>query len=931
PAWEPDRERGGAPQGGPVAAAEPAPTPPQGEHRAAAPRARGRGRGGAGRGGGLVEGHLGHGVGGRDRHAAFAPVGEGMLGQTIVEKKRVLDAEVIQQGGQRPLENHRALVNHGHGVELVQFREIVDHAEHGALLLGDESAQHGQDLVLGAGVEAAGDLVTKEAGGLGGEFEGEAETAELSAGEFLHHGVGALGEADETEQGGEAAGVVGFPIQAQRGGERLGDGEFAVGDAELGGEGDLAQKFFGVGDAAAAQQDVASRGEDAEQALEQGGLAAAGRADEGMELSGGEIGVGTVHEGGGTGAGQDIKLTAGEHGRKLRRPLAGVASFWRATFAASACFGGWLLTRWRELSRTMVPPSPASPSPADDPDATVRTPPRRSEPDSDHTVRALRAGDQVFGRYTLQRVLGRGGMGVVWLARDASLETDVALKFLPEVVVLDEGALRDLKKEALRSRELTHAHIVRIHDFVEGEGCAAIAMEYIDGSTLAKRRLDQPGEVFSPEALLPWVRQLAEALDYAHTRARVVHRDLKPANLMVNSRGELKVADFGISATLTDTATRLSRTLVGSSGSPPYMSPQQMLGKKPAVSDDVYALGATLYELLTGKPPFYTGNILLQVQTEAPSLMTERRAELHDAAELAQMPSIAPAWEQTIAACLAKDSAARPASVGEVYLRLSGTQPLHVAPTAGRGVERDAPPAPATRPSPWRWVAGAVGAAVIVLGAWLILRPQPETPAVVTAADLDVYLVKTVPRETVGFDLDSLKIPIAPKASATSGEAAAAGSLVLQVTPAEVAEGLACTVDGKAAMSEGGGLRDLEVGKHTITVSHPDYEPWSGGVEVKDGATANVQVVLVPKPGKLAFITTPQRAYIRLTGGEFKDATFTVGGLEIVTPYRKALPPGDYTVRYTLEGYAAAERSVTVRPNRTTEVAVNLEKQTSPD
>src|SRR5262249_12550495 len=132
------------------------------------------------------------------------------------------------------------------------------------------------------------------------------------------------------------------------------------------------------------------------------------------------------------------------------------------------------------------------------------------------------------------------------------------------------------------------------------------------------------------EPLLTWTRTLCEIITYVHEEARVVHRDLKPRNLMLNSKGQLKVADFGIAAVLSDSYSHLTRH-PGSSGTPAYMSPQQAAGKIPRAADDIYALGATLYELLTSKPPFFRGStavVLNQVATAIPPSVTDRRREL---------------------------------------------------------------------------------------------------------------------------------------------------------------------------------------------------------------------------------------------------------------------------------------------------------------
>jgi TPR repeat protein/serine/threonine protein kinase len=276
------------------------------------------------------------------------------------------------------------------------------------------------------------------------------------------------------------------------------------------------------------------------------------------------------------------------------------------------------------------------------------------------TVRGFVEGQRLFERYVLRRVLGRGGMGVVWQAHDEHLDREIALKFLPELITLDKEAISDLKRETRRSLELTHTHIVRIHDFVQDKTWAGISMEYVEGDTLSAYKVDQPNGHFEVDALRPWVAQLCDALDYAHTKAKVVHRDLKPANLMINTAGDLKVADFGIARSVSDSVSRVTMR-GGSGGTLVYMSPQQAQGRPQKVTDDVYSLGATLFDLLSGKPPFYSGNIQHQLETITPDPIMERREQLGLAGE--EVPA---EWEATIAQCLEKDPARRPQSVAEV-------------------------------------------------------------------------------------------------------------------------------------------------------------------------------------------------------------------------------------------------------------------------
>src|SRR5436305_11122667 len=255
-------------------------------------------------------------------------------------------------------------------------------------------------------------------------------------------------------------------------------------------------------------------------------------------------------------------------------------------------------------------------------------------------------------------------MGIVWLARDEELERDVALKFLPDVIVHDRALLNELKRETRRRLELTHKNIVRIHDFVFNETSGCISMEYVDGETLSNLRAEKEQKVFEPNELSGWTSQLCDALDYAHNQARIIHRDLKPANLMVNKKGDLKVSEFGIARSLGDTVSRLTMEQ-GRSGTLVYMSPQQLDGERGTHLDDVYSLGATLYELLTSKPPFYSGNIDRQIHERIAPAMAERRKEFN-----IEPPSVPGAWEEVVAACLAIDPAKRPQSTAEVAQRL---------------------------------------------------------------------------------------------------------------------------------------------------------------------------------------------------------------------------------------------------------------------
>ena len=284
----------------------------------------------------------------------------------------------------------------------------------------------------------------------------------------------------------------------------------------------------------------------------------------------------------------------------------------------------------------------------------------------------LVSGWMVFGRYTLEKLVGRGGIGVVWLAQDALLDEPVGLKFLVDVVARDRVAVDDLRLETMRARRLVHANIARINDFMRDHRFATVSMEYVDGETLGQLRMAQAGGVFSVTALAPLVGQLCLALDYGHQIANIVHGDLKPTKILVTPDGVVKIIDFGISRSMREARIRLAGETARASESVVYLSPHQLDGGRPAATDDLYTFGAVSYELLTGKPPFHAGDIASQIRTAEPPAMAARRAELGVEGE-----PIPPEWENAIAACLAKDPAHRPSSAGEIarMLGLVGERP----------------------------------------------------------------------------------------------------------------------------------------------------------------------------------------------------------------------------------------------------------------
>ncbi|MBI1841501.1 MAG: serine/threonine protein kinase, partial [Verrucomicrobia bacterium] len=316
------------------------------------------------------------------------------------------------------------------------------------------------------------------------------------------------------------------------------------------------------------------------------------------------------------------------------------------------------------------------------------------------------------GRFLLKRQLGRGGMGIVWLAYDERLRREVALKLLPPQIRFDAASLDDLRRETSRSQKLTHPNILRIHDLHEPEGeTPFISMEYVNGSDLGSLRVARPERTLTWDFLKQPLVQLCEALICAHAEG-IVHRDLKPANIMIDQAGRLKLADFGIARAMTDT---LSRSSVGqTSGTLLYMSPQQLDGSKAQPTDDIYGIGTTFYELFTSKPPFFTGDLLHQIRTSPPKPFQERLEEFGLKNEI-------PAHiEELILTCLSKQGSERPQSAQEILQWIeSGKRPAGSSrPPGKQSGALSIKVARSTTLSPKSLVFASVAAALIGVGIW---------------------------------------------------------------------------------------------------------------------------------------------------------------------------------------------------------------------
>jgi eukaryotic-like serine/threonine-protein kinase len=342
--------------------------------------------------------------------------------------------------------------------------------------------------------------------------------------------------------------------------------------------------------------------------------------------------------------------------------------------------------------------------------------------------------DETISHYRIVEKLGAGGMGVVYKAQDTRLNRAVALKFLPENMAHEAQALERFRREAHAASALNHPGICTIYDVGDDHARPFIAMEFIDGETLSQHIHRHP---LALEEILELGIQIADALDAAHEQG-IIHRDIKPSNVFVTKRGQAKVLDFGLAKLVAKdplhggdgSSPEESVSVVGViSGTPAYMSPEQIRGDDLDRRTDIFALGLLLYEMATGQQAFggKTGGVIIEAILTRPPISVANAN-----------PQLPPGLEAIITRCLEKDREKRYATAAAVRADLLQLKRVsdsgHITATFAVPAAATAPvPAanaiPATvaapvvtRSVPWKAVAGGVAALVIVIAvaAWFL-------------------------------------------------------------------------------------------------------------------------------------------------------------------------------------------------------------------
>jgi eukaryotic-like serine/threonine-protein kinase len=239
-----------------------------------------------------------------------------------------------------------------------------------------------------------------------------------------------------------------------------------------------------------------------------------------------------------------------------------------------------------------------------DVDAVIKKAEEASATSAKLDVSTLKSGDIIEGRYKFIEKIGKGAFGTVVLVEDTVVDERLILKFLNPNVSQDEEMMKRFVHELRYSRKITHKNVIRIYDFLYMRGNYAISMEYFPSHTLGSEIVNEK-PLPLPRAIQYGI-DIATGMTIAH-QAGIVHRDLKPANILINNEGLLKIVDFGVAAAHKEGDTQLTKTgyVIGS---PKYMAPEQILGKKVDERADIYSVGVIMYEMVTGQPPYSRGD-----------------------------------------------------------------------------------------------------------------------------------------------------------------------------------------------------------------------------------------------------------------------------------------------------------------------------------
>ena len=483
----------------------------------------------------------------------------------------------------------------------------------------------------------------------------------------------------------------------------------------------------------------------------------------------------------------------------------------------------------------------------------------------------------VVGQYKVERVLGKGGMGVVYLVQHTALKKHFALKALPAALAQEKSFVERFKREATMLARLKHNHIVNVTDFGESQGKLYLVLEYVDGGTFEEwfEKNRQPGGGAPVADVQRMVGQILLGLTHAH-EAGVIHRDLKPANVLHEKSGDAKISDFGLARAVAEEEYRrtggtaapfqgdsvtTTGTLVGTID---FMSPEARNMQPSDHRSDIYAVGVITYYLLTGKKPSGFAKLASQL-----------------------VPGLDPQWDKFIATCLAEDPGKRYQTA-----KAAGAA-LHQIRHA-RGTKRWLMPA----------VLAVVAAASVGVWQWrshpaLIVDPVPAAAPAVKTADAPE--------------------PLKLETKSAQPEAPAGRKFALTGLP--VGAMVTYREHQHPVNATGQVVLDLAPGPQAVQVKAPGYLDWEGEVGGSETATEAVIPLQLVSPHSVRFTGLPAAARLRIA-----DQTATADGTGVAT---MELRPGRVTLTATAPKYEPLELTTDIQPATAT-VALALKRLPPP-
>jgi tetratricopeptide (TPR) repeat protein/predicted Ser/Thr protein kinase len=366
----------------------------------------------------------------------------------------------------------------------------------------------------------------------------------------------------------------------------------------------------------------------------------------------------------------------------------------------------------------------------------------------------LEPGALLGQRYEVLQILGEGGMGAVYKARDVELNRMVALKVIRPDLAGNQAIIDRFKQELLLATQVTHKNVIRIYDLSEADGMKFITMEYVEGEDL--RGLMQKKGKLTPEEAVEIMQQTCRALEAAHS-AGIIHRDLKPQNIMRDKTGRILVMDFGLARTLEGDGMTQTGALVGTMD---YMSPEQALGKDLDQRSDLFAMGLIFYELLTGKMPYKADSVVASLLKRT----QERAAPVssHDNTIPGPLSNI-------VGKCMEPDVKLRYQSSAEILADLDAWQGGRAAAT----LNFPSSSRPWGQTIPWHWIGGAAAVLVLAITGFLYRDKLFNSPAARTASGPVVSLAILPFRNASGDPgLDWLGPSVAEMLSTDVGQSA---------------------------------------------------------------------------------------------------------------------------------------------------------------